>query len=359
MRSSEKGMAGSSIMSEKEFSEKLNLENERSHRNAVSEAEPEPGKAGLRKGAAALVYLAPLRGVTDWIFRTAFERHFGRFDSMVTPFITTLKGKTVAATHVKDVAGPSNDRTRLVPQILGNDPEHFLYLAEHIHCLGYPGVNWNLGCPHPQVAGKRRGSGLLPFPGIVGEFLDRITPRMPCTLSVKVRLGLEDDRELERLMPVLNRFPLSEVIIHPRTGKQGYSGNVDLDRFRNAAELCIHPVVFNGDITSRKIFLKFQSELPEVSRWMIGRGVAQNPSLLASLRNGRDETCGTEVLRSFHDELFEENRLLLHGPSHLLGKMKEFWRYFASMVRDSDRSLKKIQRCTTVEQYGRLIGEIL
>ena len=302
-------------------------------------------------------YLAPLRGVTDGIFRTAFERYFGKFDYLLTPFITTVKGKEVAARHLKDIAGTENDRNRVIPQVIGNDPDDLLLLAKEILRLGYTTVNWNLGCPHPLVTKKKRGSGLLPHPDLVVSILDRLVSVLPGTVSVKVRLGLIDDTDLERLLPLLNDYPLGEVIIHPRTGRQAYRGPVDLDRFAAAAALCRHPVVYNGDIDSLDFFLALQDRFPRVTRWMLGRGVVRRPMLLATVRSGIVQENDPAILRRFHDELFQENGRVLSGPTHLLGKMKEWWSYFASNFTSGGTVLKKIQRCSTIGQYRLRVDE--
>jgi len=304
---------------------------------------------------APLFYLAPLRGVTDVVFRTAFERRFGRFDFMLAPFVTTVKGRGVARSHLRDLIGEENDRTRVVPQILGNDPDDFLLIARDLYALGYRTINLNLGCPHPQVTKKRRGSGMLPFGDVLFSFLAKVFAGLPdsCSLSVKVRLGLEDSDELARLMPLFNDFPLSEVIIHPRTGKQMYEGTIDTERFAACAAACRHKVVYNGDILTPEDLHKYEKLFPSINRWMVGRGMAYTPTLLSSLRSGCVSEVDFTLFREFHDELFERNRTLLFGPSHLLGKMKEFWRYFACNFPSGHDLLKSIQRCSTTENYLR------
>jgi tRNA-dihydrouridine synthase B len=300
-------------------------------------------------------YLAPLRGVTDTIFRTAFERYFGKFDYLLTPFITTVKGREVAPKHLKDIAGSENDRARVIPQILGNNAEDLQLLAKHINLLGYPTVNWNLGCPHPVVAKKKRGSGLLPYPEIITAILDRLVPALEGRLSVKVRLGYSDTTELERLLPLLNDYPLSQVVIHPRTGKQAYHGTVDLERFAAAASLCKHPVVYNGDIVSLEGFSALRQQFPNIRHWMIGRGAVHHPYLLASLRRGESVETDQVILRSFHDDIYRENSRVLFGPAHLLGKMKEFWWYYSSNFKNGSDVLKSIQHCSAIDQYCRKV----
>jgi len=305
-----------------------------------------------------MIYLAPIRGVTDHIYRTLFERHFGTFDFLVTPFITTVKGKDISARHVRDISGEHNDRLRCIPQIIGNDPDDFVRCVGHMHVLGYSTVNWNLGCPHPQITRKQRGCGLLPFPERIDRFLASVLSRIPCTLSVKVRLGLDNEYELERLMEIFNNYPLQEVIVHPRTGKQMYAGSVNSERFLAAAALCNHRVVYNGDIDTLDIFHQGERQFAQINRWMIGRGMVRNPFLLQSIREDRTVERDYVVLRQFHDAVFQANSRILYGPAHLLGKMKELWFYFCHNFDNGKKLLKTIQRCTTIDRYLQTVDRL-
>ena len=105
----------------------------------------------------------------------------------------------------------------------------FINLAVRLFDLGYMSVNWNLGCPFPMVAKKKRGSGLLPYPENIDAFLEKTVSSIPNRLSIKTRLGRRHINEIFKLMPIFNQYPLEEIIIHPRTGKQMYDGKTDLD----------------------------------------------------------------------------------------------------------------------------------
>lgn len=304
-------------------------------------------------------YLAPLRGITDNIFRNSFENHFGKFSLLLAPFIPSVKGTSVCDSHVKDILPDRNDCTRLVPQIIGNDPEQFLVLASKMKSLGYKSVNWNLGCPFPQITKKKRGSGLLPFPEIIDSFLNHCLPSLQCALSVKVRLGLNCNSELLKIIPVFNKYPLTEVIIHPRTGSQMYSGTVNIEMFEKCAGICSHPVVYNGDILSTNDFIRLSSRMPYVNRWMIGRGMVFNPFLLKSLTTGDPIEKDRDLLISFHQDIFNQSSKILFGPAHLLGKMKEIWMYLSSCFEDKDAILKKIRKTTTVPGYLEITDRVL
>jgi tRNA-dihydrouridine synthase len=232
-------------------------------------------------------YLAPLRGVTDYIFRNTFEQYFGKFDYLVAPFTPTVKGTVVNASVVRDIIPDHNDIVRVIPQIIGNVASEILVMSQKMVDLGYSTVNFNLGCPFTPVARKKRGSGMLPYPEMVQSILEELIPKMTCTLSIKLRLGFHDEHEIDRVMPVLNTFPLKEITIHPRTGAQLYSGTVNLDGFQRALSLCNHTVVYNGDIFTIDDFKRISARFPSINKWMIGRGLVQNPFLLQYLKTDK------------------------------------------------------------------------
>lgn len=111
-----------------------------------------------------LVCLAPLRGITDHVFRTVYATHFSGFDCALAPFVSSVKGAVVKKSHIKDFLPENNKKLRIVPQIIGKDAEEFAILSRQLSAMGHETVNWNLGCPFPQVTRKKRGAGLLPFP---------------------------------------------------------------------------------------------------------------------------------------------------------------------------------------------------
>jgi len=234
------------------------------------------------------LYLAPLRGITDYIYRNTFGRHFDGFDAAVTPFIPTMKAIHAKPSHLKDVWPENNSAMPIVPQILGNNHEDFIPLARQLFDLGYETVNWNLGCPFPMVAKKQRGSGLLPYPDKIDHFLEKTVSAVPNRLSLKVRLGRKASEEIFKLLPIFNRYPLQEIIIHPRTGTQMYGGQPDLGAFENCIGMTQHPIVYNGDITDMESFQELAARFTTVNSWMIGRGAIIDPFLPAIIKNGQD-----------------------------------------------------------------------
>jgi tRNA-dihydrouridine synthase len=297
--------------------------------------------------------LAPLKGFTDAVFRKAFAAHFTGFDAAVAPFITAAAPGRVTDKLLRDLLPAENaGGLPIVPQILGNDPEGFIDLARRLAELGYAEVNWNLGCPFRPVTKKRRGAGLLPFPAAVDEFLDRVLPALPLRLSIKLRLGRSRADEILHLMPVLNRYPLAELVIHPRTARQMYSGPPDLEAFAACLAASRHPVVYNGDITDPAGFRALSARFPSASGWMIGRGALADPFLPEAIKRGQIASRGSlEAFKAFYDELFGRYGERLCGPRHLLDRMKGFWTYFGKGFQEGGGIEKRVHRIFNLPRY--------
>ncbi|MCL2689892.1 MAG: tRNA-dihydrouridine synthase family protein [Chitinispirillia bacterium] len=302
-------------------------------------------------------YLAPLRGVTDHVFRSVYEKYFGKFDYIVTPFVSTVRGTRVADCYFKDTLPQNNDTGRVIPQIIGSDSGGFLLLTRRFADFGFSTVNWNLGCPAPLITRKKRGSGLLPHKYIIEKFLDDTMPKLPIELSIKVRLGFENKDDLEALIPVFNNYPIKEIIIHPRTGIQAYEGSVDLHSFHKYFDMCRHTVVYNGDIRSLDYFNYLKNRFPAIDRWMIGRGVIINPNLLAILKGeNTDSSESAVILRKFLDELLDINSGAL-PLTNVLGKMKEMWGYLGGGLDKSGKLSRKIMLSASLSEYNSVIDE--
>ncbi len=303
-------------------------------------------------GIKPFLWLAPLRGLTDAEYRTAWSRHFDGIDLAVAPFVTTHGGQRIKTRHVRDLLPANNRDMPVIPQILSKNPDDFANLANHLFGLGYACVNLNLGCPFPQVANKGRGSGMLPFPERVAAFLEGTLPRLAGRMSIKTRLGRHSPDEIQSLIPIFNQYPLQEIIIHPRTGVQMYSGQPDLDAFGACLNTLDHPVIYNGDINRLSDFNRLATLFPSAAGWMIGRGVLANPFLPGVLKSG-SKSAEREADRfyRFHDDLLERYERRLRGPGHLLNRMKGFWKYFAERFENSTRGRKRIHKSRTLAQY--------
>lgn len=231
-----------------------------------------------------LFYLAPMLGITDASFRGAFMESFGGFDQGISPFVRTMQGQRFKASAVRDLKPQKNTALPIHPQIMTNQADDFIHLAKVLFDLGYPVINLNMGCPAPTSAGRGRGAGLLPECEYVDRLLDQVLSVIPNRLSIKTRVGFSAEDDLLKMTKVFNRYPLHEVIIHPRTATQKYQGEVNHRAFEKVCETLDHDVVYSGDILTPDDYQRLQLRYPGINKWMIGRGILRDPSLMTKIR---------------------------------------------------------------------------
>ena len=328
--------------------------------------------------------LGPFQGITDAPFRNVFKRHFGGIDKFYTPFFTGIHKEE----HAKNLQGEEidprcNDVETLTPQILSTDAEEILRFAKQCKELGYKEINLNMGCPFPRVANKKRGCGLLPYPDKVEAMLERVFEEIgDMKFSVKCRLGYFDPQEIEAIIPIFNKFPLSELIIHPRIGKQLYKGEADVERFAALIPYINAPLVYNGDIFSVESFERIREILnfgPSTSSgtegrrivndFMLGRGILANPFLAEEIKDmdcfvprndakRTSENCfaslamtKTERLHDYVIDLYEDRLHHAGGSPKVLGRMKELWSYLMYSFEDPQNVWRKIKKINALKEY--------
>jgi tRNA-dihydrouridine synthase len=302
------------------------------------------------------IYLAPLQGLTDWMFREAFSKHIGLFDKTFTPFVRIQNGEFYRPNQCNDLLPEHNRFQKPVPQFLGNDAASFFRFEELCLQHGYTEVNINMGCPYPMVTGRRMGAGLLPYPDVIAGLLNEIFSSAKTRISIKCRLGMEKTAEFEALIPLFNDFPLEEIIIHPRVGKQQYKGSVDFEAFLHYASALKAPVCYNGDVNSCEDAARMAEKTPAIQALMLGRGVLTNPFLLSEFRNEfltADEKATR--LKNFHAELIACCQQKYSGDHHFLKHLEELWGYHAAFFEDSHKLLKQIRKCKSLAQYETIV----
>lgn len=298
-----------------------------------------------------MIYLAPIQGFTDFVYRKAFAETFPGVDAFFIPYIS-LKNETILPKHFKEILPENNGQSRVVPQVLANSDGELATLVKILKDFGYSEINLNMGCPYPMVTNRGKGAGLLPFPDKIKSLLSGFFETTDLKLSVKLRAGLVSPKETEQIIPVLNQFPLTEIIVHPRIAKQLYSGETDSPLFQWVSQNCTHPVVYNGDIFSVAAFSEKRGLFPGTTTWMLGRGVLMNPFLPAEIKGVlfSEEEKRTK-LEAFHQRIFELYSENTDNPGNTLNKMKQFWSYFSYVFPDQLKSLKLIKKTRVISDF--------
>lgn len=297
--------------------------------------------------------LAPIQGITNHIFRNALHKHIGGVDKYYAPYLRIDKEKHFRPSKQYDILPENNPDLTLIPQIMVNNSADFLKLAEFIESLGYTELNWNLGCPYPMVTNRKLGAGLLPHHTTIIEILNHVLPKIKISVSIKMRSGLTDDTELEKLLPKLNPFPLSEIIIHPRFAKQLYKEKANPELFKACSHLSAHQLAYNGDVFSPDSFRTYKKQIPAIDHFMLGRGLVANPFLARQIRSakGFDIQEASEQFQSFHNELFENTQKMLRSEGQTLLRMKSYWGYFSHGFSNNRKAYKLIKKSNSFNKY--------
>jgi tRNA-dihydrouridine synthase B len=307
------------------------------------------------------IHSSPLQGFTDFRFRNAFQQFFGGIDKYIAPYIRVNGKPEIKPGNERDILPANNSTLSLIPQIITKDTDEFLFVAKFVQKLGYKELNWNLGCPYPMIAKRGMGSGLLVMPEKIDEILARVCAETDIQISVKMRLGYESSQEIFRVLPVLERYRLANITIHPRIGKHLYKGEVDLKAFEECLGQTSHKIFYNGDITSVRIFREMKERFPTVNNWMIGRGLISDPFLPAMIKadNPVYPEKRYEIFNSFHDALLSSYEEALSGQKHLLMKMYSFWEFFNKSFPSSPKGLKKIKKSQSLSVYREVVKQII
>ena len=309
------------------------------------------------------IYFAPLEGITGYVFRNAYEKYYGGIDKYFTPFISPHTKKLMDSREKRDILPENNVGLNIVPQVLTNKAEDLIDLANQLHDdYGYEEINLNLGCPSKTVTTKGKGSGFLEYPNQMEEFFDRYFKACDVKLSIKTRIGYYEVEEAKRLFNMYERFPFTEVIIHPRLGMQMYKGTPYYDVFEEYLGRTKHSICYNGDINSLDDLHQLDDKWATCDKFMLGRGLIARPGMLKSVGGEAYSAVLSEEewnrFLAFHDELLEGYYAYMCEDRNTLFKLKELWTWWAVMFPGQEKMLKKIKKATTLVEYKQLVKQL-
>lgn len=301
-------------------------------------------------------YLAPMEGITGYLYRNTYHQHYQPMKRYFSPFLVPNQNKTLSSRELNDILPEHNQGLNLVPQVLTNHAEGLIWTADKIRQLGYPELNINLGCPSKTVVTKGKGSGFLAKPEELDRFFDLVFAKVKIEISVKTRIGKESPEEFSGLLKIYNQYPIKELIIHPRIQTDYYKNKPNLEVFEVAQKESENPVCYNGDIFSPEDYEAFITRFPNVKAIMLGRGVIGNPALPGIL-SGQTEFDWPR-LREFHDRICSGYQEVLSGDRNVLFKMKELWFYMSHCFTDSQKYWKKIKKAQKLPDYQAAVAEL-
>ena len=300
--------------------------------------------------------LAPFQGITDVVYRNIFKKHFRGIDKYYTPFFTGIQKDNSKSLRGEEISPDFNDVKTVVPQILSNTAEEIIRFANQCKSMGYPEFNLNMGCPFPRVANKTRGCGLMADPDRTIKMLNDVFEHIDgIKFSIKCRLGYYNDEEIYAFIDTFNSLPFSEIIIHPRIGKQMYTGEASLEKFKELVPLINKPLIYNGDIYEVDYYNTILSTISDLSALshgiMLGRGLLTNPFLAEKIKGIENQQDKKQRLHNFVVDLYIERLHHAGGSPKIIGSMKELWKYMMNIFDEPQNVWRKVKKVNHLDEY--------
>lgn len=306
--------------------------------------------------------LAPFQGITDVVYRNIFKKHFRGIDKYYTPFFTGIQKDNSKSLRGEEISPEFNDVKTVVPQILSNTAEEIIRFANQCKSIGYSEFNLNMGCPFPRVANKTRGCGLMADPDRTIKMLNDVFKGIDgIKFSIKCRLGYYNDEEINAFVDTFNTLNFSEIIIHPRIGKQMYTGEASLEKFMELVPKINKPLVYNGDIFDRfrynHVLIHCKDAINRISI-MLGRGLLTNPFLAEQIKNIDNQQDKKSRLHNFVVDLYVERLRHAGGSPKVIGSMKELWKYMMNIFDDPQNVWRKVKKVNHLDEYETAVENI-
>ena len=281
--------------------------------------------------SAPLLALAPMQDVTTRVFWELMAR-YGGADVYFTEYFRVHADSRLDRGILSSITQNPTGRP-VVAQMIGNDIPSLVRTARELRQHPVAAIDLNLGCPAPIVYRKCAGGGLLRDLPLVDSILGALRDAIPGRFTVKTRIGFDDERTFDQLLPIFARHGLDLLTVHGRTVKQMYREGVRYDLIGRAAKELACPVLANGDVSSAGMAGEIL-EKTGARGLMIGRGAIRNPWIFGQIRARQT------------------------GAPHFVPRGRDVLRYIEALhgaVPDADAP--EICRINRLKKYLNFIGE--
>lgn len=299
------------------------------------------------------LYLAPLEGITTYIYRNAHRELFGGCDEYFAPFIVPTDNERLSIKNLRDIM-PEDNLVKPKIQVMCSKAEAFAQFVEKVKALGYDEVNLNLGCPSGTVVKKRRGSGALKDTDALDEMLNRIFAENHVKISIKTRAGFYSHDEFDDLLEIYKKYPVSKLVVHPRIREEYYKGKPNLDSFEKAYKIFGDKLCYNGDIWSVEDYEGICKKFPGIDSVMIGRGCVKNPAIFREIKGGKK--LATAELICFSNVLEKKYLELYCSEVNTFHKLKEIWMYAILNYPNEEKLAKAVRKSTKLTELNSAIN---
>jgi tRNA-dihydrouridine synthase B len=228
------------------------------------------------------VFLAPMAGITDPVFRLLCREHGA--DAVMSEMVSA-EGIAHASKATGRMLRFEEKERPIGIQLFGCRPDRMALAARYVQEQARPDfIDINAGCPVPKVVRKNGGASLLRDIGLFSSIVSGMVASVSVPVTVKIRSGWSEhawvDVEFAR---AAQDAGVHAVIVHPRSKTMGFSGHSYWERIAIVKKAVSIPVIGNGDIVSAADAKAMFAETG-CDSIMIGRGALGNPWIFSSIK---------------------------------------------------------------------------
>ncbi|HEY4758599.1 MAG TPA: tRNA dihydrouridine synthase DusB [Chthoniobacterales bacterium] len=230
------------------------------------------------------LYLAPMAGITDKVFRQICKSYGA--DVLVTEFVSA-EGVFRRNQRTREYVEFDEIERPIGVQLFGADANHMAEAAKQVIDWVAPDfIDLNFGCPVNKVVAKNGGSALLRDCPTLSNVAKKVVAAVaPLPVTGKIRIGWDADSiNAVRVAGILQECGIAALAVHGRTRAQGYSGEADWRVIGEVADAVAIPVIGNGDLFSPADVARRRAET-KIAGVMIGRAAMNAPWIFQQIEH--------------------------------------------------------------------------
>jgi tRNA-dihydrouridine synthase len=307
-----------------------------------------------------ILALAPMQDVTNLPFMQVIQEYGGP-DYYVTEYFRVHADYSLEQKILSSITKNKTGRP-VYAQLIGQDTEALVRVANELQAYPIAGIDLNLGCPAPVVCRKDAGGGLLRRREHMEHIIATLRDAISGKFTVKTRVGYDSHDEFPELLEIFKRYDIDTLTIHGRTVTERYQTPIHPECIRLAAEQMNCPVIANGNVVDVDTGIGAINKT-KAAGLMIGRGAIRNPwifdQLRASFSNQEPQTIVRADLLGYIDRLYHAIASHAHDfdPSKHVNRMKKYMLYIVQGIDDAFEH--RIRRVTSPESFHQTCRDFL
>ncbi len=275
--------------------------------------------------------LAPMQGLTNRALRGVYARTV-RPDVLFTEFVRVRPRAKQTVAHSDFVEALATvPGIPLIVQVIGSADEGVMEATRELVDRGVQHINVNMGCPFGRMTSVLAGGGMFRSPHTVEPLLRELRSIVPGSLSVKTRTGLDDERQIFKLLPSFENAGIDFLVVHSRTVGQKYKGAANHAITQEIVEATSLPVIANGDVRTAEDAHQVLSQTG-AHGLMLGRGAIADPTLFERIRgNAEPSPSAAERKQEIAVHLallLKDYQEIFCGEAQVLSKLRETFVHF-------------------------------